>query len=150
MNRGGLKGVVLGCVMTATFLAASLKLEGSGDSRLGWLPSFRPTSSGNPGDSRISDTGHDSQEAPAAEEKKVHVGGQARKTGAVDFKEGMTAEQAIAAAGGETEFGAIRRVELLRAGKLMKVDLTTPDGRSFPLKNNDTLTIPEKSCEGGR
>lgn len=142
MNRWGLNGVALGCVMTATFLVASLKLEGSGDSR--------PMSSGNPGGSRMADSGHNSQERTSIEQKKVNVGGQVRKTGPVDFKEGMTADQAIAAAGGETEFGAVRRVELIRDGKVQKIDLTTPEGRDFRLKNNDTLTVPERSCEGGR
>lgn len=145
MNPRGLNGVALRCVMTATFLAASHELEGSDVSRPGWLPQSGPKSLGNPGDSWSSGRGESA--GPEVEEKAVHVGGQVRNSGPVDFKAGMTAEQAITAAGGATEFAALRRVEILRDGGAQTINMTTPEGRGVPLRKDDILTVPEKSCE---
>jgi len=151
MNRWGLNGVTLGCVMTATFLMASLKLEGSGDSRPGWLPPSGASFSGNPGGSRFSNRGFGVLEALRSDPDHtiiIQIGGQVRKSGPIGCRQGTTLEEALAAAGGATEFGAINRAEVLRDGKVRTLDLRTPAGKCFVLRQSDTITIPEKMIFG--
>lgn len=151
MNRWGLNGVALGCVMTATFLVTSLKLEGSGDSRPGWLPPSGASFSGNPGGSRFSNRGFGVLEALRSDPDKtiiIQIGGQVRKSGPIGCQQGTTLEEALAEAGGATEFGAINRVEVLRDGRLRTLDLRTPAGKSFMLQQSDTVTVPEKAILG--
>jgi len=79
----------------------------------------------------------------------VHIGGQVRRTGPVDFVPGLTIYQAIQSAGGPTEFGAMNRVELLRAGKISTLDLRQTQMKGFTLLKDDTITVPEKNAIGG-
>lgn len=82
------------------------------------------------------------------ERQMVHVGGQVRKTGPVDYVQGLTIYQAVQAAGGATEFGAMNRVQLLRGGKVRELNLKRSDEMNFPVLQNDTITVPEKNIFG--
>jgi protein involved in polysaccharide export with SLBB domain len=82
------------------------------------------------------------------EKQLVHVGGQVRKTGPVEFVPGLTIYQAVQSAGGATEFGAMNRVQLLRGGKVRELNLKRSDEMNFPVLQNDTITVPEKNIFG--
>lgn len=77
-------------------------------------------------------------------EEMVHVGGQIRRPGPVKFTRGLTLYQAIQAAGGATEFGNMKKVKLLRAGKQRQYDLTQLQFTQIPLDPNDTIEVPQK------
>jgi polysaccharide biosynthesis/export protein VpsN len=89
-----------------------------------------------------------SSSAEQIEKQLVHVGGQVRRTGPVEFVQGLTIYQAVQGAGGASEFGAINRVQLLRGGSVKTLDLTVTQFMNFPLQPNDTLTVPEKNWIG--
>jgi polysaccharide export outer membrane protein len=89
-----------------------------------------------------------SSTAEQIEKQMVHIGGQVRRTGPVEFVQGLTIYQAIQSAGGPTEFGAINRVELLRGGKVRVLNLKVTQFMNFPLQLNDTITVPEKNILG--
>lgn len=78
-------------------------------------------------------------------EEMVHVGGQIRRPGPVKFTRGLTLYQAIQAAGGATEFGNMKKVKLLRAGKQRQYDLTQLQFTQIPLDPNDTIEVPQKT-----
>lgn len=82
------------------------------------------------------------------EKQLVHVGGQVRKTGPVEFVPGLTIYQAVQSAGGATEFGAMNRVQLLRNGKVEVLNLKLPQFMNFQLQQSDTVTVPEKNAFG--
>jgi len=75
----------------------------------------------------------------------IHIGGQVRRPGPIDFVEGMTLWKAIQAAGGATEFGSLKRVKLYRDGKQIVYDMEHKENISLPLKVNDTIEVPQKS-----
>lgn len=78
------------------------------------------------------------------DESVIHVGGQVRRNGPVKYNRGLTLWQAIQAAGGPTEFGTMRRVSILRAGKLRSYDVTQVQFMQIPLEPNDSITVPQK------
>lgn len=84
----------------------------------------------------------------SVEKQLVHVGGQVRKTGPVEFVPGLTIYQAVQSAGGATEFGAMNRVQLLRDGKIQLLNLKEPQFMNFQLQQSDTITVPEKNPFG--
>jgi protein involved in polysaccharide export with SLBB domain len=75
----------------------------------------------------------------------IHIGGQVRKPGPLDYLEGTTLWDAIQAAGGVTEFGSMKRVNLYRDGEQKTYDLTKNENRAIPLFKNDTVEVPQKS-----
>ena len=78
-------------------------------------------------------------------DKIVVVGGQVRHTGPVQFRKGMTLWQAIQAAGGDTPFAAVRRVELHRGdAKPVKYDLRDDAAKRVKLKEDDSIILPQK------
>ena len=83
-------------------------------------------------------------EKGAIDEAVVHVGGQVRRPGPVKYNRGLTLWQAVQAAGGATEFGTMRRVSILRAGKLRSYDVTQVQFMQIPLEANDSITVPQK------
>jgi polysaccharide export outer membrane protein len=85
---------------------------------------------------------------PRLREKKITVGGYVRRPGPVQFTEGMTIWQAVQAAGGENEFGAINRVELFRTGKRREVNLKEDQFKHIPVQENDSINIPQKNWLG--
>lgn len=81
-------------------------------------------------------------------EQLVVVGGQVRRTGPVPYNRNMTLYQAIQNAGGPTEFGSMKRVKLLRAGKQKQYDLTKLEYMQIPLEPDDTIEVPQKTAWG--
>lgn len=82
-------------------------------------------------------------------EKRVHVGGYVRRPGPVPFTEGMTVWQALQAAGGETEFGAINRLELFSSsGKRRVLDLKQNSNKHVRVRENDSINVPQKNMWG--
>jgi protein involved in polysaccharide export with SLBB domain len=78
----------------------------------------------------------------------VTVGGQVRKTGPVEFTQGLTLYQAVQAAGGATEFGTVKRVVLTRNGSQRTYDITQTQFMSIPLYPSDTIEVPQKNILG--
>jgi protein involved in polysaccharide export with SLBB domain len=78
----------------------------------------------------------------------VHIGGQVRRTGPVEFVQGLTLYQAVQAGGGANEFGSMKRVKLFRAGQQRQIDLTQAQSMSIPLEPNDTIEVPQKTILG--
>ncbi len=82
------------------------------------------------------------------QEQRVHIGGQVRNPGPKPFRDGFTVFQAVQAAGGATEFGAMNRVVLYRNGKPKEIDLKTVDGKAVVAKSDDTIEVPRKNWRG--
>jgi polysaccharide export outer membrane protein len=78
----------------------------------------------------------------------VTVGGEVRRAGPVPYKRGLTLYAAVQSAGGATEFGSIRRVKLLREGKIREYNLREIKAKSVELKPNDTIEVPQKNWLG--
>lgn len=74
----------------------------------------------------------------------VHIGGHVRRPGPVPFANGLTAWQAVQAAGGETEFGEMRDVRLFRNGRVIQLNLARNDAKQFVLRPSDTIEVPQK------
>lgn len=81
-------------------------------------------------------------------EQKVHVGGFVRAPGPKPYTPGLTLWQAIQAAGGANEFGAVKRVKITRAGKVKSYDTTKSQFQQIPLEPEDTIEIPQKNIWG--
>lgn len=79
----------------------------------------------------------------------VTVGGDVRSPGQIPFTNRLTLWQAVQAAGGENEFGSIKRVRVIRDGKLRQYDLRKPDHMQIPLRPNDAIQVPRKGPFGG-
>lgn len=82
------------------------------------------------------------------DEQKVHVGGFVRSPGPKPFTQGLTLWQAIQAAGGANEFGAMNRVKLTRQGKMKTYDTTKSQFQQIPLEPDDTIEVPQKGILG--
>ena len=80
--------------------------------------------------------------------RRVVVGGYVRRPGPVELVNGMTLWQVIQAAGGENEFGSIKRVILRRAGKQRILDLRQSQFKEIQLEENDSIEVPQKSWSG--
>ncbi|MGJ8642617.1 MAG: YfbK domain-containing protein [Luteolibacter sp.] len=86
-------------------------------------------------------------------EPQIHIGGQVRTTGPFDFKEGTTLGDAVAIAGGATEFGSRKRVKVYRDGKATTYNLTDDSFANLELQAGDTIEVPQKNffgCGAGR
>lgn len=79
----------------------------------------------------------------------VTVGGEVRRAGPVPYNRGLTLYAAVQSAGGATEFGSVRRVKLIREGKIRIYDLRQTEAKSVTLKANDTIEVPQKNWFGG-
>lgn len=84
----------------------------------------------------------------AVADQEVHLGGRVRAPGARPFKDGLTVFQAVQAAGGADEFGALNRVIVWRIGKSLTVDLETAEGKAMVTRPDDTIEVPEKNWRG--
>jgi len=82
-------------------------------------------------------------------EQIVNVGGQVRRPGPVPFTRGLTLWNAIQAAGGPTEFGSMKRVRLMRAGKVKEYNVKDPQFMLIPLEQDDAIDVPDKTPWGG-
>lgn len=81
-------------------------------------------------------------------DQTIHLGGQVRGPGPKPYSKGLTLYQAIAAAGGPTEFGSMRRVKLFRGGRQTEYDLSKAQFMSVPVMPNDTIEVPQKNILG--
>ncbi len=77
-------------------------------------------------------------------EQLVTVGGQVNRQGPVKYTPGMTLYQAVAAAGGASPFGSMKRVKIYRGGKMTQYDLTKGQSMNVPVQPNDTIEVPQK------
>jgi len=76
------------------------------------------------------------------------VGGFVKAPGQRPYTRGMTLFQAVAAAGGETAFGSIRRVELHRNGRKWTYDLRNAQHMRVKIYPHDTINVPQKKWDG--
>ena len=81
-------------------------------------------------------------------QQQVHLAGHVRAPGPKAFAKGLTVFQAVNAAGGATEFGAMNRVILWREGKQQKINLETAEGKGVVTVPDDTIEVPEKNIIG--
>lgn len=81
---------------------------------------------------------------------ELSVTGHVKRNGAVPFKRDMTLLKAIAAAGGVTPFGTIKKVELHRGDKKTIYDLRKDESKRVKVKPGDTIVIPQKGPFDGQ
>jgi protein involved in polysaccharide export with SLBB domain len=81
-------------------------------------------------------------------EDMVTLAGSVRSPGPKAFTPGMTLYQAVAAAGGATEFGSMKRVIVMRGKSVKSYDLTNMQDRMVVLQRDDTIEIPDKNLWG--
>ena len=82
-------------------------------------------------------------------EQQVYLAGHVRAAGGRPFRKGLTVFQAVQAAGGSDEFGAMNRVVLLRAGKQQIIDLKSIEGKAVLAQPDDVIEVPQKGPFGG-
>lgn len=82
------------------------------------------------------------------EKQVIHIGGHVKAPGPKDYVQGLTIYQAIQAAGGADEFGAMNRVLLTRDGKVRTLDLKQAQFKNFVMQQSDTVEVPEKNIWG--
>ena len=80
--------------------------------------------------------------------KFVTVAGFVKRPGPVQYTDGMTVYEAVAAAGDASTFGAMNRVELIRAGRKSRLDLKQSTNRTLKAKSGDIITVPQKNAFG--
>lgn len=78
----------------------------------------------------------------------VTVGGKVRSPGPKPFTRNMTIYDAVMAAGGPTEFGALNRVRLYRNGKAYTYDLNKGNHKLLKVYPRDTIDVPQKNWLG--
>lgn len=81
-------------------------------------------------------------------DQAVHIGGSVRAPGPRPFAKGLTVFQAVQAAGGPNDFGAMNRVILLREGKQQVIDLEGLAGKGVITMPNDTIDVPKQNWLG--
>lgn len=81
-------------------------------------------------------------------EPVVTVGGQVRRPGPVPFHKDLTIYAAVQSAGGASEFGSMRRVKVIRDGKVQVLDLNKDDAKLVLVEKNDTIEVPQKNLIG--
>jgi len=81
-------------------------------------------------------------------EPVVTVGGQVRSPGPVMYRKKLTVYTAILAARGATEFGAMKRVKVIREGKTTVYDMTDDKQKSVEVKPDDVVEVPQKNFIG--
>lgn len=80
--------------------------------------------------------------------KFVTVAGHVKRPGPVQYTDGMTIYEAVAAAGDASTFGAMNRVELLRGQRRSRLDLKQTNNRTLKAKPGDIITVPQKNAFG--
>lgn len=78
----------------------------------------------------------------------VTIAGQVRRPGPVQLRKDLTIFAAVYAGGGPTEFGAMRRVKLLRNGKTETIDLTKDESKQLKVQPEDVIEVPQKNIIG--
>lgn len=81
--------------------------------------------------------------------QQVIVRGFVVKPGVMEYKVKTTIFAVIFAAGGETQFGSLKRVKVIRDGKELQFDLTNVNVKNKELAEpGDTIEVPEKNMFG--
>lgn len=78
----------------------------------------------------------------------VTVAGHVKRPGPVQYNDGMTIYEAVAAAGDASTFGAMNRVEVLSRGRKSIYNMKTDRHRTLKVKPGDIITVPEKNMLG--
>jgi protein involved in polysaccharide export with SLBB domain len=86
--------------------------------------------------------------AKTIDQQVVYFGGDVRQPGPVPYNRTLTLFQALQAAGGENEFGSIKRITLFRNGRSRLIDLSKPESMNILLEPNDTIEVPRKNWLG--
>jgi protein involved in polysaccharide export with SLBB domain len=75
----------------------------------------------------------------------VFVSGEVKTPNRITMTPGMTVSGAIIAAGGPTDFAAMKRVKLVRAGRGVELDCRQADsqGSLTPVQPGDTVVVPQ-------
>jgi len=79
---------------------------------------------------------------------RLTVGGQVKNPGPVEYVRGMTLYDAVQAARGATEFGAMNRVSLIRGTQRKEYDLNQTKFMNVLVEPNDTILVPQKNMIG--
>jgi protein involved in polysaccharide export with SLBB domain len=91
----------------------------------------------------------DNNKLIAREREVVSIGGYVKSPGQRAYINGMTLFQAVSAAGGETAFGSIRRVELYHKGRKAIYDMRKAEHMRVRVYPGDSINIPQKNWKGG-
>jgi polysaccharide export outer membrane protein len=77
---------------------------------------------------------------------RVGVGGEVRTPNLLKLSPDVTIAEAIAAAGGATQYGKLNKVKLIRSGREMTIDVTRaePGPAQQPVQSGDQLYVPRK------
>lgn len=81
-------------------------------------------------------------------ELTVTVGGYVRTPGPVKYMRGLTLYNAVQAAGGANEFGAMNRVGLIRGGQRKEYNLKQTKFMNILVEPSDTIEVPQKNWRG--
>jgi protein involved in polysaccharide export with SLBB domain len=75
----------------------------------------------------------------------VFVSGEVKTPNRITMTPGMTVSGAIIAAGGPTDFAAMKKVKLVRAGRGVELDCRQADsaGSLTPVQPGDTVVVPQ-------
>jgi protein involved in polysaccharide export with SLBB domain len=84
----------------------------------------------------------------ALAELQVTVGGQVRAPGPVKYTRGLTLYNAVQAARGATEFGAMGRVAVVRGAQRKVYDLRQTKFMNILVEPGDTIEVPQKNWLG--
>ena len=79
-------------------------------------------------------------------ERIISVMGEVNRAGPVPYRPGMTLFEAISAAGNQTDFGSLKKIKLIRKGKVTQHDLSkisTNPGADVTLQPNDKIIVPK-------
>ena len=90
----------------------------------------------------------DNNKKETREREVVSVGGYVKSPGQKPFIQGMTLFQAVSAAGGETAFGSIRRVELYHNGRKRIYDMRKAEHMRVRVYPGDSINVPQKDWKG--
>jgi len=78
----------------------------------------------------------------------VTVGGRVQSPGPIKYVRGLTLYNAVQAARGANEFGAMNRVALIRNGQRKEYDLNQTKFMNVLVEPNDTIEVPQKNVFG--
>lgn len=93
-------------------------------------------------------SGQDDNKRIIREKEVVSIGGYVKSGGPRPYVVGMTLFQAVSAAGGETPFGSIRRVELHRKGRVKIYDMRKSENMRIKVLPGDSIKVPKKKWNG--
>lgn len=90
----------------------------------------------------------DVQKKIEMERSVISIGGYVKSPGQRPYISGMTLFQAVSAAGGETAFGSIRRVEHYHKGRKKIYDMRKAAHMQIKVYPGDSINVPQKKWDG--